>query len=287
MFVVVKSVVGVVPPVQLVWFRYLVGVLVLGAYCLGKHMEWRWNRRDLVLIVLIGLIGNTFSIVAQETGTWLSSAQMGSVITAASPTFMLFFAWWMLKEKITLGNGLSIALATVGVLMIVGIHVTGHNALLGSLAFIVAAITWALMSVLIEMVSPRFNATQIGLLAAVVAVVALTPYVLSPAQLPVLTRIPLGEPGVWLSFLYIGAISTSLANVMWARGLQILGSAESGLYFLLQPVVGTLLGWLLLGESITWGFLAGAVLIGVSMWISIRFGSSKAAARDAGRESSS
>ncbi|MCI1915396.1 MAG: DMT family transporter [Bifidobacteriaceae bacterium] len=270
MFVVVKAVVDVVPPIQLVWFRYLVAVVVLGAFTLIKRMKWDWNKRDVVLIVLIGVIGNTVSIVTQETGTWLSSAQMGSVITAATPTFMLIFAWWILHERITLGNGVSIALATLGVLLIVGIHLAGRNMAWGSVSLVVAAITWALMSVLIKLVSPRFNAYQIATLAALVAVVCLTPYVVSRPD--VLAAIPYSEPRIWGAFLYLGAISTSVAFVMWTRGVQMLGPADSGLYFLFQPVVGTLLGWLVLGEAVSWGFALGTALIAVSIWVSLRFG---------------
>jgi drug/metabolite transporter (DMT)-like permease len=241
-------------------------------------MKWDWNKRDVLLIILIGVVGDAVSIVTQETGTWLSSAQMGSVITAATPTFMLVFAWWILKERITVGNGVSIVLATVGVLLIVGIHVAGRNALLGSLSLVVAAITWALMSVLIKLVSPRFNAYQIAVLAAIVAVILLTPYVLSRPS--VLAGIPFSSPRVWGSFLYLGAVSTSMAFVMWTRGVQILGPADSGLYFLFQPVVGTLLGWLVLGEAVSWGFVVGTALIAVSIWASLRFGGAGDAGAD-------
>lgn len=51
----------------------------------------------------------------------------------------------------------------------------------------------------------------------------------------------------------------------------MLNAATSGLYFLFQPVVGSLLGWLCLGEQITWSFLLGLVLIATSIWVSIRF----------------
>ncbi|ESS01617.1 hypothetical protein Q3V38_00845 [Limosilactobacillus fermentum] len=43
------------------------------------------------------MIGNTLSIVTQETGTLHASAQAASVITAATPTFMVIFAWLLLK----------------------------------------------------------------------------------------------------------------------------------------------------------------------------------------------
>ena len=71
--------------------------------------------------------------------------------------------------------------------------------------------------------------------------------------------------------MYLGLISTALAFVLWNRGVQMLNAATSGLYFLFQPVVVALLGWLCLGEQITWSFLLGLVLIATSIWVSIRF----------------
>ncbi len=69
MFVVVKSVVAVIPPVELVWLRYLVAAIVLLVFMLIKHVPWHWDRRNGLLMILIGLIGNALSIVTQETGT--------------------------------------------------------------------------------------------------------------------------------------------------------------------------------------------------------------------------
>ncbi|MEE6684772.1 EamA family transporter [Limosilactobacillus fermentum] len=71
--------------------------------------------------------------------------------------------------------------------------------------------------------------------------------------------------------MYLGLISTALAFVLWNRGVQMLNAATSGLYSLFQPVVGSLLGWLCLGEQITWSFLLGLVLVATSIWVSICF----------------
>lgn len=99
MFVVVKSVVAVIPPVELVWLRYLVAAIVLLVFMLIKHVPWHWDRRNGLLMILIGLIGNALSIVTQETGTWLSSAQLGAVVTTATPAFMVLFSWLLLHTR--------------------------------------------------------------------------------------------------------------------------------------------------------------------------------------------
>ncbi|WP_195510365.1 DMT family transporter [Clostridium tyrobutyricum] len=269
MFVVVKVVVEYIPPVELVWLRYLIALFFLVIFGLIRGIKWRIARQDLFLIFLIGLIGNTISIVTQETGTWLSSAQLGAVITSATPTFMIIFAWLLLKERITSVKIISIIMATLGVIMIVGIHITGNHGLLGVLSLVVAALTWALMSVLIKKVSGKYDSLQITIYATFVAIVCLTPFVIN--NFSVFNNIHFTDSKIIFSLLYLGIVSTAVGFVMWNKGLQLMNAGSSGLFFLFQPIVGTLLSWLVLGEGISWGFFLGTVLILGSVWLTIRF----------------
>lgn len=269
MFVVVKIIVGTIPPIQLVWLRYLIALVVLVGFSVATHTKWSFNRHDIGLIILIGIIGNTISIVTQETGTWLSNAQTGAVITSATPTFMIIFAWWLLKERLTKVSVISVAMATLGVIVIVGIHLTGSHILLGVISLIIAALTWVLMSVLIKLVSGHYQPLQITIMSTTVAILCLTPFVMHNFQ--IIRQINFFDPKVVLCLLYLGCISTALAFVMWNTGLRLVNAATSGLFFLLQPIVGTLLGWLVLGEPLTWSFVIGTCMIIGSVWVSVRF----------------
>lgn len=268
MFVVVKMIVDEIHPIQLVWLRYLIAIIFLIIFSLLRREKWYWNWSDLKLIFLIGLIGNTISIVAQETGTWLSSAQTGAVITSATPTFMLIFAWLILKEKMTSVKIISVIMATLGVIMIVGLHLSGNYILYGVLSLIVAALTWALMSVLVKKVN-HYSSLQTTIISTMVAIVCLTPIImLNPSALGNINFLNIK---VILCLFYLGVISTAMAFVMWNQGLKLVNASSSGLFFLLQPIVGTLLGWLLLGENISISFIVGTILIIGSVWFSIKF----------------
>lgn len=268
MFVVVKSIVGEIPPVQLVWLRYLVGAVALLVVILVKHVKWHWDARNVRLIILIGLVGEVISIVAQETGTWLASAQLGSVITTATPACMILFSWPLLKVKPKLGAWLSLIFATLGVVVIVGVHVTGKHVLLGSLFLLVAGVTWALMSVLIQLVAPKYDILQVTFLAIVVAIITLTPII--GVQHQVLFSIHWLSPHVIFSILYLGVISTAMAFVLWNQGLRLFKRNTAGMFFVLQPVTGALLSWLFLNEPIGLGFFIGVGFILGSMIITIK-----------------
>jgi len=259
MYVVVKVVVAVIPPLELVWIRYVIAILALVIIGLIKRQSWRISKCHIPLIVAIGVIGNAISIVTQEYGTMLSSAQMGAIITSSTPAFMVIFARLILKEKLNIKKGVSVCLATIGVLLIVGNGHINMSSQLGGISLLMAALTWALMSILIKRVPSSYSPVVVTTYSILVAILVLTPFVykgLGEIHISKLT-----DPTIGGGLLYLGIVSTALAFILWNRGLQLLNALSGGLFFFFQPLVGTLLGWLLLGESIGGTFWIGSFLI--------------------------
>lgn len=265
MFVTVRIAVEYIPPIPLVWMRYLVAFVVLLGVALYQKTNLRAAIKDLPILFGIGFIGHTISIVAQEYGTMYSSAQMGSVITSATPAFMLIFAFWLLKEKLTVRKILSVILATVGVLLIAGTDSVDTTKQLGAILSTIAAITWALMSVMLKLIPSRYSPLTINIYAVIIAIICLT-----PINLPTVSQLPwqdIMQPKIIGCVVYMGAISTSIAFLLWNKGLLLMDAAASGLFFFFQPIVGTFLGWLILGEEITINFWIGTALIFVGVFL--------------------
>lgn len=137
-----------------------------------------------------------------------------------------------------------------------------------AVALLAAALTWALMSVLIKRVPGRYSPLVVTTYSICVAFVILTPFTAGPLQ-----EIPLSQlarPEIWGGLLYLGVISTACAFMLWNRGLQLLNAASGGLFFFFQPLSGTLLGWLLLGETIGGIFWIGTALIAAGVVLVIK-----------------
>ena len=266
MFVAVKIAVVYIPPIPLVWMRFLIAIIVLMGVVLYQHKSLKVNRKDLLLLIGVGVLGHTISIVTQEYGTMYSTAQMGSVITSATPAFMLIFAVWLLKEKMTLRKILSIILATIGVILIAGVDNVDTSKQLGALFSTIAALTWGLMSVMLKLVPSRYSPLIVNIYAVITAIICLT-----PLNLPTVEQLPwdkiLNSPEVIFSVIYMGAISTSIAFLLWNKGLLLMDAGSSGLFFFFQPVVGTLLGWLILDEQVTLSFWLGSALVFIGVFL--------------------
>ncbi|ALC85470.1 hypothetical protein AM499_06325 [Bacillus sp. FJAT-22090] len=268
MYVVVKILVAVIPPLELVWMRYLIALVALVIIGLVTRQNWRVKRRHFGIIIAISIIGYVISIVTQETGTMLSTAQMGAIITSTTPAFMVLFASLILKERLTLKKAISVCLATIGVITIVGMDDINMSSMLGGVSLIIAALTWALMSVLIKRLPSDYSQIVVTTYATLIAFVVLTPFVIT--KLPQIDLNDLTNPTILGGLIYLGVISTSIAFLLWNRGLQMLNASSGGVFFFVQPVVGTILGWLILGETISITFWIGSVLILLGVLIVIK-----------------
>ena len=268
MYVVVKVVVEVVPPLELVWIRYVIAVIALATISICMKQSWSIAKRDWLMIFLVGLIGNTISIVTQEMGTMLSTAQMGAIITSTTPAFMVLFARFILKEKITLKKCLSIVLATIGVGIIVGNGQIDVSQQLGGFYLLVAALTWALMSVLVKKIPQQYSQIVITTYTSMVAVCLLTPIVLP--RIKYLDVSSVLQPTISGGLIYLGIVSTAGGFLLWNKGLQLMNASSGGLFFFFQPVVGTFLGWLLLNETIGLSFWLGTMLIFSGVFLVIK-----------------
>lgn len=259
MYVVVKVVVAVIPPLELVWIRYLIAIVALVIIGFLTRQKWRMEKRYYLIIIAIGIIGNAISIVAQETGTMLSTAQMGAIITSSTPAFMVIFARLLLKERLTLKKGLSVSLATIGVFLIVGIGDIDLTSKLGGIALLIAALTWAFMSVLVKLLPSDYSQIVVTTYSIAVALIVLTPFVMP--RLQGINISEWGHPSIFGGLLYLGIISTAGGFLLWNRGLQLLNDSSGGIFFFFQPVVGAILGWIILGENIGLTFWIGSILI--------------------------
>ncbi len=112
MYVVVKVVVEVIPPFEIVWSRYVISVIILFFVALLMKQSFKIARKDWGILFLVSIVGYIVSIVTQEYGTLFSTAQMAAIITSTTPAFMVIFARFILNEKITIKKGLSIIFAT-------------------------------------------------------------------------------------------------------------------------------------------------------------------------------
>ncbi|WP_410983141.1 DMT family transporter [Bacillus cereus] len=262
MYVVSKYVLDFIPPLTLVWLRFIIAFFVL--YMILKITERKnkkkihIHKRDWFLFAWIGFIGYFVSITCQFIGTKLSDAHTGSLVTAATPAFMVVFASLILKEKLTTRRILSTILATIGVIIVIGWDIEVGSYFIGTIILVGAAITWALLSIYVKIASTRFSSLVITTYAIFFSLFFITPCMIWELQSSPIENL---NVNIILGILYLGIISTAGAFFLWNKGLELMDASIGSLFFFFQPIVGSLLGWLLLNETLNRNFFIGGALI--------------------------
>lgn len=273
MYVVSKAALAVIPPFTLVFIRYLIALalLLLIAVRNGEKIVPSENK---AAIFQIGFFGYFLSIAAQFAGTKLSSAHMGAMVTSLSPFFQATFAIVLLREKISVRQTAATIISFVGIMIIIGIPESGKaGGQWGTILLLLAALFWGYYSVLAKKLASTYSALQITTAGILLAAILTAPAAVTEAGDWIFADI-LTWP-MLLSLLYLGIISTAVAFFCWNKGLSLLPAQQAGLFFFLQPLVGSLLGWAVLDETITAAFLAGSLCILGGIYFTLTAGDSQ------------
>jgi drug/metabolite transporter (DMT)-like permease len=266
MYVVSKVVLEVIPPFALLSIRLIMGAATLGLVIYFRKDKPTFTKDQFLKSLLVGFVGYGISLGFQFVGTKLSTASNGSLVTSATPAFVLIFAPFLLGEKTTARRMIALVISTLGVLAVIDPRNAELSPTLfwGNISLLSAALTWALYSVLVRKVSQSGDlliSSAVMLLGGLPSSLIFGIWEINTQAVGAIT------PGIIGGLLFLGIISTAIAMFLWNYAFAEVPAAVASLTFFAQPVVGTLLGWFFLSENITPLFLAGGALISVGILV--------------------
>jgi len=257
MYVVGKFVMGYISPFVVLWIRYLIAFIILFSISYGVKKE-RITKTDVPSLIWLGFIGYFISNGGAFLGTHLSSAQLGALIASTPPIFTVFLAIWLLKERLTAKKITAVLLATLGVVLVVGLKFENQDGqILGAIILLIGSLAWSLYSIYVKKV--KYSALFISTYATGFGFLFTTPIMIWQFQKTDLYH--LSNILVWLGILYLGVVATALAFFLWNKGMQYIDAGVGSIFNFFNVVVGGLLGWIFLGEQLTWNAIIGGVLI--------------------------
>jgi DME family drug/metabolite transporter len=236
--------------------RIAVGAALLGAVALAAGRA-RLGSGDRRLVLVAGLFvavyqASFFAAVA-DTGV-----AIGTVVALGSaPAFTGVLSHAFAGERLERRWFAATGLACAGVaLLTLGGSSGGQVSAPGIGLALAAGAGYAGYAVIAKHLLDR-GGTPEGVMAAVFGTGAL-------ALLPALALVDTGDlltaDGLALA-AYLGVVTTALAYVLFARGLQRIGASETATLTLAEPVTAMALGFAVLGERPGAAAVAGAALV--------------------------
>jgi drug/metabolite transporter (DMT)-like permease len=251
-----------IPPFTLAFWRFFLGAIVLLLILRKKAALPTKTPKDLNLLIAYAFTGITMNIIFFFWGLKLTYSINSPVISASAPIMTYLLALLFLKEKFYWKKLSGMILGTIGIIVIVIepllIHHDGN--LVGNLFLVIATVAAVIQTIVGKDVLTRVDPIAFTLWAFIVGAASFLPLAIYEFG-----TIPhLYQSLDWLGYLGIayGAIFSSAAGyTLYAWGLSKISASDASVFSYVDPVIGTILGVLLLGEPITRYFLLGSVLI--------------------------
>jgi drug/metabolite transporter (DMT)-like permease len=183
----------------------------------------------------------------------ISTVAIGLLGFASFPVFVLIAETMFLRRKLRLADWVTVALVSVGLLLLVPEFRIESRAVEGLLWGILSGFTFALLAVCNRALAPRRSAGGVALWQNAFAAACLLPaYALNPI-------VPTARDLALL--IVLGLVCTALAHTLFIRSMRMLSAHTASVVAALEPVYGMALAFALLGETPNWRTLVGAVLI--------------------------
>jgi drug/metabolite transporter (DMT)-like permease len=247
-------------PVLFAAFRYDLAAVLLLVYALVGRGEWRPTDPASASAVLAGgvflVAANAFLFVGQQTVPSGVAAIMQSLVPIATSLWALAL---LPEERVSASGAVGIALGFVGVGLIVRpdpANLLGND-VVGRLLILLQVAGVALGGVLIQRARPSLDRPALtgwSMFVGALVLHAVSAGIGEPFAFP--TTVEAGA-----AVAYLGVFATAVAFVIYFTLLEVRGALETSLVAYLVPVVATVAGVVLLGESITGLTVVGFLVV--------------------------
>lgn len=249
-------------------FAYRFGIAYLGMWLISRKNIFCKNWKDELKMLLLGITGGSLYFLTENSALEYSTASNVAIILCATPlatSFLmaLFFKDERMKRSQFVGSFIAIlglALIIFNGEVVLKLNPLGDNLALG------AVLCWGSYSVLMKFVTGRYDTAFITRKVFGYGLLTIVPY-FAVCGWPWNAGTGAGagsmvtEPVVWGNLLYLGIVASLVCFLAWNWALRELGTVRTTNLLYLQPFFTMVIGYLLLGERITWMAVAGVIIL--------------------------
>ncbi|MBR8662916.1 DMT family transporter [Bacillus paralicheniformis] len=254
-------------PVDILFYRFLIGLIVL--IMVHPHVLTFRSWRQEALFAGAGLCGVTLYFLLENIALTLTYASNAGMIVAVIPMITAVLAHFFLSgEKLEPRFFIGFAAAFTGLALI---FFNGQMMLklnpLGDILAAASAFVWAAYAILMKKISTfgyhTIQCTQRIFLYGLLFMV--------PALFLFDFRFdasPLASPANWLNILFLGAGASALCFVTWNWSVGVLGAVKTSAYIYMVPIITIAASVVILQEKLTWVAFCGGALTLAGLYIS-------------------
>lgn len=243
---------------HLMVYRYLIASLVFLLYALFTKSSFKLpEKRDLLPIFILGLVGISFYHFGVTFGQLTISAGTTSMIVGSAPIFTTLIAIFFLKEKMAWYGWIGLGIGFVGIVLIT-IGSTGAAFSFSTGLFLVffATISTSFFFVYQKPLLTKYHPIHLAAYFTWAGTIPMLIFV--PGLFDTLQHATLEAN---LAAIYVGVFPAGISYATWAMALSLGNVSVISSMLYLEPPIAILVAWIWLNElpstlSMVGGFIA-------------------------------
>src|SRR5581483_9431140 len=242
-------------------YRFIFGSLGL-LPILWKHPPRFRDRHAWMLLLAASIVGVPVQFLMQFKGLQLTTVSHASLIVGILPVLLALSSATLFKDRLKgYEFGLMLLSAVGAVLIAFSRKGAGgpQPTIVGDLLVFASMFAALVMILISKRLMADYGSLQVTAAMLVIGTVILLLW--TEVTHPVRTHF---STHVWLAVIAQGVLATTGAYVFWNWGLARVPAARAGVFLNLEPLLGTLLGVIILHERLGASGIWGGVLILIS-----------------------
>lgn len=247
-----------VGPFTLVFFRTLFASTGLILYFVITKRNFSF--KNLWIYAVIGFFNVAFPFALISWSEQQISSGLAAILNSTVPLFTMLIASFFVKEdRMTIKRvaGIVVGFAGVMVLMSNRLGQETQNQTIGIIAMLIAACSYGASAVFARRTNHRVNSQDQSLGQMATGVLFIAPVMLiwePPFHFPAhITTI--------VALVWLGLLGSCVAALLWFAMINEIGPSRTSMVTYMFPLVGVVLGLVVLKETLDWRLFVGGILV--------------------------
>jgi drug/metabolite transporter (DMT)-like permease len=216
-----------------------------------KKPKWEWSFDKIG-----GTIAYTAMVILFVAATKMTTAASAILLQYTAPIYIAIFGAWMLKEKATLRDWITIVFVIAGMVLFFVDSLSGGK-MKGNFLGVLSGIAMAFNIMFMRRQKDSNPLEQVfwgNLLTAIIG----TPFALAS------TITPRG----WTGLILLGVFQLGLSYILFAKAIKNLTALESTLIAVIEPILNPVWVFVIVGELPGMWSLIGGLVVLISVTVS-------------------
>ncbi|MDE7407945.1 MAG: DMT family transporter, partial [Muribaculaceae bacterium] len=238
-------------------FRYLLGLPFLLLMHMYRRRSLIVTSHQLIHMAILGVLMALSSLTLFESYNYLN-AGVASTMLFVYPILVAVLMIMFFHERFSILTILCLIIMCSGLILLMKTDGQCTISGFGFTLVMLSALTYAIYLVMIQVSSKVRN----------IPTITLTFYVLMFGSSVFFTIIAFGTPLTlpahwtnWINLLALAILPTVVSLICTSAAIQCIGSTPTAIFGALEPVTAVILSIIVLGQSITYNEITGALLI--------------------------